>query len=66
MTDFSTLPTYALILLVLLALLELTLKGITLWKSGRNGQKGWFVALLVLNTAGILPLIYLLTQKKTA
>ncbi|MFH1855428.1 MAG: DUF5652 family protein [bacterium] len=40
-------------------------KGIALWKSGRNNQLKWFIAILVLNTAGILPIIYLkFFQKK--
>ena len=34
-------------------------KGIALWKSGRNNQLTWFIFLLVLNTAGILPILYL-------
>ena len=40
--------------------LELVLKGIALWRAGRNNQPGWFVALYILNTAGILPIVYLL------
>lgn len=60
---FTTLPTFVLILLVILALFELAMKGLALWKSGRNGQKGWFIAILLLNTAGILPLVYMLTNK---
>ncbi len=39
-------------------------KGIGLWKSGRNNQLAWFVTLFVLNTAGILPIIYLLWFQK--
>jgi len=35
-------------------------KGIALWKSGRNNQVAWFVVMFVLNTAGILPIVYLL------
>jgi methionyl-tRNA synthetase len=35
-------------------------KGIALWKCGRNNQLVWFIALLVVNTAGILEIIYLL------
>jgi hypothetical protein len=46
--------------LVFLVLLELILKGFALWRAGRNNQSWWFIALLVLNTVGILPLIYLL------
>ncbi len=34
-------------------------KGIGLWKSGRNGQLSWFVWMFILNTAGILPILYL-------
>lgn len=35
-------------------------KGIALWKCGRKNQIVWFLIILVLNTAGILPIIYLL------
>jgi hypothetical protein len=34
-------------------------KGIALWKSGRNNQLAWFVVNFILNTAGILPIIYI-------
>jgi len=34
-------------------------KGIGMWKAGRNNQPYWFIALLVFNTVGILPIIYL-------
>ena len=34
-------------------------KGIGLWRSGRNNQLPWFIAMLILNTAGILPIVYL-------
>jgi hypothetical protein len=39
---------------------ELVLKGIALWRCGRNNQPIWFIALLLINTAGVLPLIYLI------
>lgn len=48
--------------LIVVALWELVWKGFALWKASKKNQKGWFVALLVLNTAGILPIIYLLTH----
>lgn len=35
-------------------------KGLALYKAARNGQKGWFVVLLVVNTMGILEIVYLL------
>lgn len=34
-------------------------KGIALWHSGRNNQLGWFVVLFVINTVGILEIVYL-------
>ena len=39
---------------------DLVLKGIGMWKAGRNNQMYWFIAMLVINSAGILPLIYIL------
>ncbi len=34
-------------------------KGLALWHSARRGQPWWFVILIVVNTAGILEMIYL-------
>lgn len=40
-------------------------KAIGLWHAARNNHKFWFVFILFLNTAGILPIIYLkFFQKK--
>jgi len=38
--------------------------GISLWKSSRNNQMRWFVLLLILNTAGLLEIIYLVWFQK--
>jgi hypothetical protein len=38
-------------------------KGIALWHAAQSKHKGWFVAILILNTLGILPIIYLLWFK---
>ena len=51
-------------LLVTVFLATLVLKGFALWRAGRNGHKGWFVALLVINSLGILETTYLLTAGK--
>ncbi|HCI05243.1 TPA: hypothetical protein DEX28_00675 [Patescibacteria group bacterium] len=37
----------------------LTWKGMALWKAARSSQKNWFVALLVINTLGVLEIFYL-------
>lgn len=34
-------------------------KGMALWKAAREGSKIWFVVLLVVNTIGILEILYL-------
>lgn len=35
-------------------------KGIALWNCGRNKQLGWYLAIFILNTLGILEIIYLI------
>lgn len=50
-------------LFYLLLVLDLILKGITLYKSAQRDQKAWFIALLIVNSLGILPIIYLLANK---
>lgn len=34
-------------------------KGLALWHAGRRGQPWWFVIMLIVNTVGILEIIYL-------
>ncbi|MBI5644618.1 hypothetical protein HY970_00810 [Candidatus Kaiserbacteria bacterium] len=34
-------------------------KGLALWRSAHRNDMGWFIAFLVLNTLGILEIIYL-------
>jgi len=34
-------------------------KGFALWKSARYGQKFWFLILLIINTLGILEILYI-------
>jgi heme/copper-type cytochrome/quinol oxidase subunit 4 len=52
------------VVIALLALWTLIWKGVTLWHSARNNQKVWFVLLLVVNTLGILEIIYFLFFRK--
>lgn len=54
-----TLTTAQITLLVTLALWELLWKGIALWRAAHRNQRGWFIALLVINSIGILPVLYL-------
>lgn len=54
-----------LILIILAIAWMLPWKGIALWKSARNGQKIWFIVLLIINTLAVLEILYLrFFQKK--
>ncbi|MEA2701803.1 MAG: hypothetical protein QOE22_512 [Candidatus Parcubacteria bacterium] len=48
------------VLIGIIALWTITLKGFALWHAARNYQHYWFVALLVINTFGLLELVYLI------
>ena len=51
--------------LVSLAVWEIIWKGFALWKAAQKNQKGWYIALLAINSAGLLSIIYLLKEAKT-
>ncbi len=51
-------------LLIVIALFELVMKLIAMWKAGRNNHLAWFIVIGIINTAGILPIIYLLINRK--
>jgi len=53
-----------LMLFVLVFIWSLIWKGIALWKAARAGSKNWFVALLVINTLGILEILYIFVLSK--
>jgi hypothetical protein len=46
-------------LIAAVAIWTIALKGFALWHAARNYQRIWFVAVLIINTFGILELIYL-------
>ncbi len=51
-----------------LAIWTIVWKGIALWKAARNNSSIWFVVLLLVNTLGILEIIYIFffSNKKKA
>lgn len=53
-------------LIALVALWTIFWKGMALWKSARLGHKYWFVALLVINTLGVLEILYIYFWSKKA
>jgi len=52
------------ILIVILVIWEAIWKAIAMWKAARNGHTAWYVCLLIFNTAGILPIIYIFAFAK--
>jgi len=42
-----------------LSLWTIIWKGLALWKAARKGSRNWFIALLVINTLGILGILYI-------
>jgi len=49
---------------LLITVWGLAWKGVALWKSARNGQRNWFIAMLVVNTFGILEIVYVFYFQK--
>jgi len=45
---------------------ELIWKGLALWRAAERKEGAWFVALLVLNTVGILPIAYIVFHNKAS
>lgn len=46
--------------IIVVAIWDGVWKLIALWKSARHNQLAWFVCLAIFNTAGILPILYIL------
>jgi hypothetical protein len=47
-------------IVVIAAAWEIVWKGVALWRASRRNEPGWFIALLILNTVGIFPILYLI------
>ena len=46
--------------IVILAVWSIAIKGYALWVAAGRGEKWWFIAILLINTIGLLELFYLL------
>lgn len=51
-------PQFLMIVGIALPILIL-LKGLALWRAARNNSKAWFVVLLLVNTLGLLEILYI-------
>jgi Family of unknown function (DUF5652) len=58
------LPRWARTAVVAVALWDLAWKGLALWQAAKRRQPVWFAGLLFLNTAGALPITYLVLMKR--
>lgn len=47
-----------------LVIWEMIWKGLGLWRAGRRNQPAWFFLIFILNTAGILPIVYLFVTRE--
>jgi len=50
--------------MLLMVLWTLPWKGVALWKAARLEKKWWFIVLLVVNTLGILEILYIFVFSK--
>ena len=64
-TPISSMATSTIIIVILISIWSLIWKGFALWKAAQKKQKAWFIAILILNTVGILPIIYIFFLAKT-
>ena len=46
-------------LIVVLLIWTLPWKGVALWKAARNESLWWFIVLLIVNTLGVLEILYI-------
>ena len=61
---FERLPEWLIFLTVIFVVFDAVMKIIAMWKSARNSHLIWFIFLAIVNSLGILPVIYLLIHGK--
>jgi len=59
LTQFAGFFGIALPILIIILIWSLIWKGIALWKAARKNSIMWFVILLIVNTLGILEILYI-------
>lgn len=61
-TSFLLEPAF-IILIVILSIWDAVWKLIALWKSARNNHLVWFICIAIINSVGILPIVYILMHR---
>ena len=62
--SFQDMPVWMVSLILFLIFWEMVWKLIAFWRSARNNQLAWFIIIGLINSVGILPIIYLLLNRK--
>jgi len=57
--DSAQLPTWFPIVMAILMLWSIPWKGVALWKAAKNNDIAWFVIMMIVNTVGILEILYI-------
>ncbi len=57
--DLSKISSIHPIMQYVLLVWSIAWKGLALWNASKNNQRNWFIAILVINTIGILEIVYL-------
>lgn len=57
--DYFFVSSYGTAAFVLMAIWSLVWKGLALWQAAKKNDKTWYIVLLIVNTVGILEIIYL-------
>lgn len=58
LTSLGISPEMFVVIIVFIGIWELVWNGLALWKSAQNRDKGWFIAMLLINDLGILEMLY--------
>ncbi len=58
--QLAPLTSAVILFIVALIAVDIVLKGWGMWRAARLGKSVWFVVLLLVNFAGILPLVFLI------
>ena len=61
--DYNNLTDNQIMLIAVIAIWDMIWKGFALWRASKNNDQNWFIAMIVINSVGILPIIYLLMHK---
>jgi hypothetical protein len=62
--DGQIFPWWLVLVYIALIVWSIIWKGIALWKSARKKNLAWFVVLLIVNTLGILEILYIFVFSK--